>query len=140
MKPDQMANYFTKKVQMAVARYQKAITLKQQQTECLELLYSGKDVIANLPTGFGKSLIYNLLPIILSSDSEPSIDATVLVVCPLNVIQSDQSQTLKAAGISSCMLNHECQAFTFSVSISRINQFIISHIQKKKKSVFPIIQ
>ena len=35
-------------------------TLKSVQSEALEALISGRDVIAILPTGFGKSLIFQL--------------------------------------------------------------------------------
>ena len=36
--------------------------LKEKQTECLIRFLEGNDVFASLPTGYGKSLIYGLLP------------------------------------------------------------------------------
>ena len=30
--------------------------------KCLEAIYFGRDVVAVLPTGYGKSLIFHLLP------------------------------------------------------------------------------
>lgn len=40
------------------------IQLKSQQKECLAHLLNGTNVFAMLPTGFGKSLIYTLFPLI----------------------------------------------------------------------------
>ena len=43
------------------------IKLKSEQELCLEsLLVKRKDVLRVLPTGYGKSLIYQLLPKVLS--------------------------------------------------------------------------
>ena len=36
--------------------------LKQKQRECIQKFVEGHDVFASLPTGYGKSLIYALLP------------------------------------------------------------------------------
>lgn len=38
------------------------INLKPKQVKCLEAVYSGRDIIAVLPTGYGKSIIFHLLP------------------------------------------------------------------------------
>ena len=38
------------------------IELKEEQKEAVRNIVNGRDVIAVLPTGFGKSLIYQLLP------------------------------------------------------------------------------
>lgn len=42
--------------------YDPALKLKPLQHECLHHIFMGKDVIANLPTGYGKSIIFHLLP------------------------------------------------------------------------------
>jgi len=38
--------------------------LKNEQKKALFYLLSGKDVLVNLPKGFGKSLIYQLSPLV----------------------------------------------------------------------------
>lgn len=38
------------------------IELKKEQKEALEYVYQGRDFIAVLPTGFGKSVIFHLIP------------------------------------------------------------------------------
>ena len=38
-------------------------TLKEKQREAVLEFISGKDVFVSLPTGYGKSLIYGILPL-----------------------------------------------------------------------------
>ena len=38
------------------------VELKEEQRECLQRFLEGHDVFGSLPTGYGKSLIYGLLP------------------------------------------------------------------------------
>jgi replicative superfamily II helicase len=43
--------------------FEPALVLKcKQQIECFEHILSGKDVIVNIPVGYGKSLVCQLLP------------------------------------------------------------------------------
>ncbi len=44
--------------------YSRHLPLKPEQEECLVHILNGGDVVTLLPTGFGKSLIYQLLPIV----------------------------------------------------------------------------
>ena len=60
-----------------------------------------QDVIAVLPTGFGKSLLFQLLPEFLPVKGEKNI---VFVVCPLNSIIEDQLKVLKDRGVSANVL------------------------------------
>ena len=64
--------------------------LKEKQLETLHSLYEGKDTIAVLPTGFGKSVIFQLLPFFLQKVHGLSDPMIVLVVAPLNSIMQDQ--------------------------------------------------
>lgn len=67
---------------------QRELTLKPRQKEVLVELYSGKNVFAWFPTGYGKSLCYQLLPFMfdykLKRTSCPRIErSVVLVLSPL---------------------------------------------------------
>jgi superfamily II DNA helicase RecQ len=74
------------------------IILKPEQVKCFEYILQGYDVIAAvLPTGFGKSLLYQLLPDILPMKTIQNI---VIVVCPLTSIIEDQLKVLKDMGIN----------------------------------------
>ena len=69
-----------------------------KQIKCFEYLLQGHHVVAILPTGYGKSLIFHLLPWILPQKSlgEENI---VLVICPLSSIIKDQISVLSKRGI-----------------------------------------
>ena len=86
------------------------LPLKEQQYEILKAVVMMKrDVLAVLPTGFGKSLIYQSLGFIfdfLRSDSD-SQHAAIVVVSPLNAFMQDQVEKLMAL-IYEC-LRHESQ-------------------------------
>ena len=38
--------------------------IKPKQREAIEAFYLGKDVFVSLPTGYGKSIIYAIMPIL----------------------------------------------------------------------------
>ena len=62
--------------------------LKEKQLETLKKLWEKRDCICVLPTGYGKSIIYQLLPWFLQGERErPGID---IVVAPLSSIIIDQ--------------------------------------------------
>ena len=61
------------------------IFLKPKQVAYLDFLYHGRDVVAVLPTGFGKSLIYQVLPFLFPVKDKSNI---VIVVKPHNIFIS----------------------------------------------------
>ena len=75
--------------------------LRKEQEDCVTNLVNGKDVFAILPTGFGKSLIFQLFPRVMSAMNEKD-DAvsTIIVVSPLVAIMKDQVDQLKKIGVS----------------------------------------
>ena len=56
-------------------------SLRPFQEKALDILLSGNDCICSLPTGYGKSLIYQLLPFI-------NQNRLVIVIAPLNAIMT----------------------------------------------------
>ena len=63
--------------------------LKVEQLEVVSSFYHGNDVFVTLPTGFGKSLCYAILPKVfdtLSSDD----NSIVVVITPLTALINDQ--------------------------------------------------
>lgn len=75
--------------------------LKPLQVKCFDYMLKGHDVIAVLPTGFGKSLLFQLLPNFLPLKTDKNI---VIVVCPLNSIIEDQLKVLKDRGVTADVL------------------------------------
>ncbi len=88
--------------------------LKEQQIECLKTITdrsSRKDVIAILPTGYGKTMIYALLPPLLDALDEyngrPAQRSCLLVVSPLIALMNDQVQRFSLMGLSAVRLTAE---------------------------------
>ena len=87
------------------------IILKVKQLICLESLYLKKDLVAVLPTGYGKSLVFQVLPRLLREREERDTRATtlvtksvVLVVSPLNALMNDQISKLRTRGVEAAVL------------------------------------
>ena len=98
------------------------IVLKPKQVICLESVYLDKDVMCVLPTGYGKSLIFHLLPMLLfakhklhsdvfggwksnlESISTAVVDSIVIVVSPLNSLMRDQISRLQMSGIEASVI------------------------------------
>ena len=77
------------------------IYFKPKQIQVFESILDGSDVIAVLPTGYGKSCLFQLLPGLLKSNERNGI---VIVVSPLNSIMIDQLNTLKQLNIKADIL------------------------------------
>ena len=72
--------------------------LKPLQVKCLEYIFKGQDIVAVLPTGFGKSLkMFHLLPYFLPVEKTRNI---VIVMFPLNAIIEDQLKVLTSRKIA----------------------------------------
>ena len=78
-----------------------SLNFKPLQVKCFESILQGQDVIGVLPTGFGKSMLFHLLPHFIPVKKTKNI---VIVVCPLNSIIEDQLKVLKARGITADVL------------------------------------
>lgn len=85
------------------------VTLKEEQILAVESVVNSKDVLAVLPTGFGKSLIYQILPgvfdfLSMHQHSAAKGKALILVVSPLNALMQDQISKLNERGVSAYMV------------------------------------
>ena len=69
--------------------------LRDLQMEVILSLVMGKDVFAILPTGYGKSLCYASLPLLLDHLYQPTEKSIVIVVTPLTAIMEDQASQMK---------------------------------------------
>ena len=69
------------------------VNLKVEQQKAVENLMDGNDVLAVLPTGYGKSRIYQAFSQI--TDTSTGGNSLVLVVAPLMSIIQDQLSTLE---------------------------------------------
>lgn len=78
-----------------------SLNFKPLQLKCLEYVFKGQDIIGILPTGFGKSILFHLLPHFIPVKKRKNI---VIVVCPLNSIIEDQLRVLRDRNITSDVL------------------------------------
>jgi ATP-dependent helicase YprA (DUF1998 family) len=70
--------------------------LREQQLEALEKLVKRKtDVILIAKTSFGKSLIFQLAPLLMADPREPGI---ALILMPLTLLQQNQAENVKKRG------------------------------------------
>lgn len=63
--------------------------LKPGQAEAIEAVVAGRDVLAVMPTGYGKSAIYQV--------AAPLLDGPALVISPLIALQADQVRQIEHA-------------------------------------------
>ena len=80
-------------------------SLKEEQIECIRrVICLREDVLAVLPTGFGKSLIYQIIPKVLECLKNESDDTQKFIVCvvsPLEYIRKQQVASInKLHGLS----------------------------------------
>ncbi|PJE77469.1 hypothetical protein CI610_03607 [invertebrate metagenome] len=89
------------------------ITLKEKQIETLRALYEDHDCVSVLPTGYGKSVIFQLLPWFCQLKMEKRKPMSVIVVSPLNSLIQDQVITMRKKGFTACSLNFTgmCQLY-----------------------------
>jgi ATP-dependent helicase YprA (DUF1998 family) len=70
--------------------------LREQQLAALEMLVQGKtDVMLVAKTSFGKSLIFQLAPLLMPDPAQPGI---VLVLMPLTLLQQNQAENVVKRG------------------------------------------
>jgi ATP-dependent DNA helicase RecQ len=76
-------------------------TFRPLQREIMDASLAGKDVVAILPTGAGKSLCFQL----------PALarDGVTLVISPLIALMKDQVDALTASGVAATFLNSSIQ-------------------------------
>ena len=71
-----------------INRETRKIILKEEQETAVKELLSGNDVLAILPTGFGKSMIYTIFA--LARQELRSATTYVLIISPLKSLIEDQ--------------------------------------------------
>ena len=92
---DNVTEYFSR-------RFQHKFVLKDEHKLAITSLLKKDSVLAVLPTGFGKSLIYQCFII---TKQMLGLRACVLAICPLTSLIDDQIIEAESLGISSCCLN-----------------------------------
>ncbi|MEG1965778.1 MAG: DNA helicase RecQ [Oscillospiraceae bacterium] len=93
---------------------------REGQEEIIQNILHGRDTIAIMPTGAGKSICYQIPAIAMSG--------ITLVICPLISLMKDQVATLNQIGVRAAFLNS-------SLSLNQFNKAI----ENAKNGVYKII-
>ena len=95
-------------------------TLSPEQYQALECFINHRDCLLMMPTGGGKSFVYQVTPYIKhlqhnhTLNNLHDIDYSTIIISPLNSIMKDQVRFLCEKGIPSCYLDMKAiQGHTF---------------------------
>ena len=88
--------------------------LHPEQERALEAVLAGRDTLVVLPTGYGKSLIYQAAAMLL--------DRPVITVSPLIALMRDQERKLRAVGAPVIRLDSTLKASTRRQSLDRLRK------------------
>ena len=89
---------------------QDTLQLKPKQIDAIRSIYDGKDVFLWLPTGYGKSICYQVLPFLFDfklgkTSSSPTECSVVLIVSPLVSLMVDQVASLQSRGVKAAIFS-----------------------------------
>ena len=88
-----------------IVRDDRKIVLKEEQEMAVNHLLNGRDVMAILPTGFGKSMIFTVFA--LAKQELSSTKTSVLVISPLKSIIDDQISEMLSLNFTAMELSSE---------------------------------
>ena len=86
--------------------------LRGEQERVIRRVLEGKDTLAVMPTGAGKSLCYQLPAL--------HLDGTTIVVSPLIALMKDQADKLGEAGVATVQLNSTLNATDETEAIAKV--------------------
>lgn len=88
------------------------LTLKDKQVEAISAVYGGSDVFVFLPTGFGKSICFQVLPFLFDHKMgrvSGQNENCVIVISPLVSLMVDQVRTLRRRNIEAVVISSSSQ-------------------------------
>jgi ATP-dependent DNA helicase RecQ len=117
-------DFYHMNVKDALKTYFGFNSFRPYQEEIIDASLSGKDVVAILPTGSGKSLCYQL-PAVISS-------GTAIVVSPLIALMQDQVQALEKCGVPATVLNSTLTGRDQQIVMQSLSQFKLVYVSPER--------
>lgn len=101
-------------------------SFRNGQENIIDAILDGKDALAIMPTGAGKSLCFQVPALIL--------EGIVLVISPLISLMQDQVAALKQIGISAAYINSSLSARQYSkaIQLARDGQYKLIYIAPER--------
>lgn len=84
-------------------------SFREGQEEAVDCLLEGRDILAVMPTGAGKSVCYQLPAIML--------EGITLVISPLISLMKDQSMSLAQNGVSAAFINSSLSSGEYAITM-----------------------
>ena len=100
----------------------KDTVIKSEQLEAIYNISKGFDTLCILPTGFGKSLIYQLIPSVFQKFKVPN--PVVNILSPLLLLVADQVNAANNSGLGVHASALESQNFS-DISVGKYNVELI---------------
>src|SRR6185295_3518072 len=88
--------------------------LRPEQESAMLAVLNGRDTLVALPTGFGKSLIYQVPAVI--------VERPTIVISPLIALMADQERALKRCGVPVVALHSRLRAVERRATLERIKR------------------
>jgi len=88
--------------------------LRPEQESAMMAVLEGRDALVALPTGFGKSLIYQVPALLL--------DRPTIVVSPLIALMADQERALKSRGVPVVLLHSRVRSAERRAALERLER------------------
>lgn len=87
----------------------KISSLRREQEEAIrKIVEDHRDVYVSLPTGYGKSFIYQAVPIVADIvRGHPAGRSKVIIISPLKALMDDQEAYLSSLGLSAVAVNSD---------------------------------
>src|SRR5262245_4024424 len=89
-------------------------SLRPEQESAMLAVLNGRDALVTLPTGFGKSLIYQVPAVIL--------ERPTIVISPLVALMTDQERALRGYGVPVVALHSQLRAAERRAALDRLKQ------------------
>ena len=86
------------------------LILKDEQKQSIRAAYDKRDVFMFLPTGFGKSICFHVLPFVVDYrlglvDGQKKSSSSVVVVSPLVALMVDQVKSLRSRDVEAVVIS-----------------------------------